>query len=116
MHGILLALENFIPKYKTDSEGVIVNISSVAGVGSFPAFPIYTGTKFAITGMTKAFGDKAHFDRTGVRVLAICPGATNTPLFREISGRNLGEPYQELLEQLLSNTTGQKYIKNFIFC
>ncbi|XP_044255859.1 15-hydroxyprostaglandin dehydrogenase [NAD(+)]-like isoform X2 [Tribolium madens] len=108
VHGILLALENYILKHKTDSEGVIVNISSIAGVASFPAFPIYSGTKFAILGMTKAFGDEAHYKRTKIRVMAICPGPTDTPLLREISGRNLGEPYEKLLQELLSGIHGQK--------
>ncbi|RZC34057.1 adh short domain containing protein, partial [Asbolus verrucosus] len=98
VHGILLGLENYIPKYKTGSEGVIVNISSIAGIQDFAIIPIYTGTKFAVMGMSKAFGDEEHYNRTKVKVLALCPGVTETPLITEMSGRNLGPPYQAMLE------------------
>ncbi|RZC41702.1 15-hydroxyprostaglandin dehydrogenase [NAD(+)], partial [Asbolus verrucosus] len=97
VHGVLLGLENYIPKYRTGSEGVIVNISSIAGINEINVVPVYSGTKFAVVGMSKAFGSEAHYKRTKVKVLALCPGITDTPLITEISGRNLGPPYQTLL-------------------
>ncbi|XP_068912372.1 15-hydroxyprostaglandin dehydrogenase [NAD(+)]-like [Tenebrio molitor] len=108
VHGILLALENYIPKHKTGSEGVIVNISSIAGIKEFPTIPIYAGTKFAVMGMTKSFGDEAHYNRTKVKVLAMCPGITDTPLISEMGGRNLGPAYQQLLVDEIGNLPSQK--------
>jgi 15-hydroxyprostaglandin dehydrogenase (NAD) len=108
IHGILLGLENYIPKHKTGTEGVIVNISSIAGIKEFAMIPVYTGTKFAVMGMTKSFGDEAHYNRTKVKVLAMCPGVTDTPLISEMDGRNLGPAYQQLLVDQIGNLPSQK--------
>ena len=35
--------------------GVIVNISSIAGLQAFPHSPIYTATKHAIVGFSRSF-------------------------------------------------------------
>jgi 15-hydroxyprostaglandin dehydrogenase (NAD) len=114
VHGTLLALENYIPKHKTGSEGVIVNISSIAGIKEFPTIPIYAGTKFAVMGMTKSFGDEAHYNRTKVKVLAMCPGVTDTPLISEMGGRNLGPAYQQLLVDEIGDLPSQKWVANSI--
>ncbi|XP_063920664.1 15-hydroxyprostaglandin dehydrogenase [NAD(+)]-like [Zophobas morio] len=108
IYGVLLGLENYIPKYKTGDEGVIVNISSIAGIIEFSTIPIYTGTKFAVLGMSKAWGDIEHYNRTKVRVLTMCPGVTDTPLISEMSGRNLGAPYQQILESQITALPSQK--------
>ena len=52
VHGVLLGLENYIPKYKTGNEGAI----------DFSMIPIYTATKFAILGISKAWGDVEHYN------------------------------------------------------
>jgi 15-hydroxyprostaglandin dehydrogenase (NAD) len=107
VHGVLLGLENYIPKYKSGPEGVIVNISSVAGTTPFCMMPIYTGTKFAVLGMTKAFGDEAHHKRTKIRVLALCPGVTQTPLMAGVSSSTLGPAYQKLFEEQVGDFPSQ---------
>lgn len=47
--------------------------------------------------MTLAWGDKAHFERTKVKIIAICPGPTQTNLLATMSGKNLGPPYEKQL-------------------
>lgn len=102
-----MGLENYIPKHRSGSEGVIVNISSIAGIKEFSIIPIYTGTKFAVMGMSKAFGNEDHYNRTRVKVLALCPGVTDTPLITEINGKNLGPAYQKLLDEQLDQLPSQ---------
>ncbi|XP_063920665.1 15-hydroxyprostaglandin dehydrogenase [NAD(+)]-like [Zophobas morio] len=108
IHGVLLGLENYIPKYKTGNEGVIVNISSIAGVKDFSMVPVYTATKFAVLGMSKAWGDVEHYNRTKVKVLAMCPGVTDTPLLSELSEKTLGAPYVQIMEAQLVGLPSQK--------
>ncbi|XP_066252498.1 15-hydroxyprostaglandin dehydrogenase [NAD(+)]-like [Euwallacea similis] len=100
INGMLLGLESYIPKYKSGPEGVILNISSVAGIAPFACLPIYVGSKFAVHGMTLSWGLKSHYDRTKIRVVAVCPGVTMTPLITEAYGRNLGPAYQELVKEI----------------
>ncbi|XP_031347427.1 15-hydroxyprostaglandin dehydrogenase [NAD(+)]-like [Photinus pyralis] len=107
INGCILALENYLPKYKTESEGVIVNVSSVSGLERFQAFPIYAATKRAVIGLTRAWGKEQHYHRTKVRVLALCPGVTDTPLLRECLERNLGPAYQDIMRGNIPHLTIQ---------
>lgn len=107
VYGTLLAMEEYIPKYKTGDEGVIVNLSSTAGLDPFPMIPVYTGTKFAVQGLSRSFGSEAHYKRTKVRVLALCPGATDTPLLAGMPNRNLGPAYQKILDEETSHFVTQ---------
>lgn len=56
--------------------GVIVNMSSIAGVVGVPGAPIYTASKHAVLGLTKATA--LEHARAGIRINAICPGAVET--------------------------------------
>ncbi|KAK4876629.1 hypothetical protein RN001_009135 [Aquatica leii] len=96
--GCILAVEKYLPKYKTGSEGVVVNVASVSGLEKFQAFPIYSATKRAVVGLTRAWGKDVHYLRTNVRFLALCPGVTDTPLLRECLDRHLGPAYQDIMK------------------
>ncbi|KAJ3662605.1 hypothetical protein Zmor_006944, partial [Zophobas morio] len=108
VHGILLGLEHYIPKFKTGDEGVIVNIASVAGITPSGLFPIYSATKYAVLGMSKAFGNQSHYSRTGVRTLTLCPGLTRTPMVTGMSECTLGPNYKRMVEKVVPNIPMQK--------
>ncbi|KAF5299860.1 hypothetical protein FQA39_LY11397 [Lamprigera yunnana] len=78
INGTLLAIQNYIRKYKSGPEGVIVNVSSTAGVDPNQVVPLYTATKYAIIGLTRSFGTDLHYNISNVRIFAICPGFTDT--------------------------------------
>ncbi|KAG5880308.1 hypothetical protein JTB14_003707 [Gonioctena quinquepunctata] len=108
VHGVLLATEKYFPKHKQGSEGVIVNISSSAGLSPYAFMPIYSGTKHAIVGMTKSWGDSFLYEQLKTRFVAICPGVTNTPLIFDIAERNMGGIYQKSLEDNIKNWPSQE--------
>lgn len=58
--------------------GSIVNISSGAGVVAAPGLPHYTAAKHGVLGLTKCAAQE--FAAKGVRVNAILPGTTRTPM------------------------------------
>lgn len=60
--------------------GTIINLASIYGFRIDQYLPIYQASKFAVMGFTKSLGHKYHFERTGVKVIAICPGFTETKL------------------------------------
>lgn len=57
--------------------GVIVNISSTAGMHGFPYRSPYAASKWAVIGLTKTMA--MELGEHGIRVNAICPGSINGP-------------------------------------
>ncbi|XP_016841512.1 15-hydroxyprostaglandin dehydrogenase [NAD(+)] [Nasonia vitripennis] len=68
-----------IGKHKGGKGGVIVNIASTAGIVS-GVLPVYCATKHGVVGFTRTL--QMSYGLTGVRVLAICPSFTNTPIVK----------------------------------
>ena len=58
--------------------GQIVNNSSGAGLTPAPGQPHYTAAKHAVLGLTRSAAQE--FARQGIRVNAVLPGATDTPM------------------------------------
>lgn len=58
--------------------GSIVNFSSIQGVVGIPLSTAYTTSKHAVIGLTKTASDD--YANQGLRINAICPGYTETPL------------------------------------
>ncbi|XP_069687826.1 15-hydroxyprostaglandin dehydrogenase [NAD(+)]-like [Periplaneta americana] len=86
VRGTLLGFQ-YMGKDKGGKGGVVVNIASILGLAPMAGCPVYVGTKHAVVGITRSFGLPYHFDRTGVRVIAMCPGVTDTPLISEAHHR-----------------------------
>ena len=68
--------------------GHIINISSLAGIGSIPGISVYSASKFAVRGFSLA----ASFDLKpfGVYVTTFCPNAVRTPLLKQSSEHDAG--------------------------
>lgn len=68
-----------LPSMRERRSGAIVQLSSVGGQGSFAGFSAYSGTKFALEGMSEALADEVQ--EFGIKVLIVEPGAFRTALF-----------------------------------
>jgi NAD(P)-dependent dehydrogenase (short-subunit alcohol dehydrogenase family) len=71
-----------LPHMRRQGEGLIINISSVAGRFSFPFQTIYNSAKFAVEGLTEGL----HYEvrPLGVDVVMVQPGAFPTDIFGKI--------------------------------
>ena len=67
-----------LPLMKRNKEGLIVNISSVAGIEAWAGTSLYSMTKFALRGLTGSLLSEGA--PHGVKAVAICPGYVATPL------------------------------------
>ncbi|VVC86617.1 unnamed protein product [Leptidea sinapis] len=72
-------------KDKSGNGGTILNIASLYAIRADPIIPVYQASKFAVMGFTKSLGHQYNFKRSGVRVVAICPGFTETDLINKIN-------------------------------
>jgi len=74
IHGMRAALPGLLAR----GEGHIVNIASLAGRFALPGSAIYSGTKFAVVGLTEAVAGE-HRD-SGVRFTCVMPSKVLTEL------------------------------------
>jgi NAD(P)-dependent dehydrogenase (short-subunit alcohol dehydrogenase family) len=68
-----------LPFMRERRSGAIVQMSSMGGQMSFAGFSAYSGTKFALEGLSEGLADEVA--EYGVKVLIVEPGAFRTALF-----------------------------------
>lgn len=69
----------FLPSMTQRRHGVVINVASTAGFQPTPAMAVYGATKAFVISFTEALWQEAR--GTSVKVLALCPGATETEFF-----------------------------------
>lgn len=68
-----------LPSMRERRSGAIVQMSSMGGQMSFAGFSAYSGTKFALEGLSEGLADEVA--EYGIKVLVVEPGAFRTALF-----------------------------------
>jgi NAD(P)-dependent dehydrogenase (short-subunit alcohol dehydrogenase family) len=85
VRGVWLCLRHEMRMMREAGGGAIVNVASIAGVQGYANASVYTASKHAVVGMTKAAGlEDPHL---GVRVNCLCPGATQSEMSARWSKR-----------------------------
>lgn len=82
--GVFFACQAVVPVFRKQGGGVIINIGSTAGLRPRPGLSAYNATKGAVHTLTKALAVELAPDR--IRVCAIAPVATDTPLLPSFLG------------------------------
>jgi NAD(P)-dependent dehydrogenase (short-subunit alcohol dehydrogenase family) len=92
--GAVRVTQRVLPKMRARGRGRIINMSSLAGRLAFPLFGAYSGSKFALEGMTDALRLEVY--PFGIDVVLIEPGYIPTAM--EQTTLELGSSYRENLE------------------
>jgi short-subunit dehydrogenase len=69
----------FLPGMVERKDGIVINIASTAAFQSLPYMAVYGATKAFVLSFTEALWGETR--KTGVKVLAVCPGPTATEFF-----------------------------------
>jgi len=83
VRGLFLSMKHEIPALLDSGGGTVVNNASVAGLIGFGGVAIYTASKHAVAGFTRAAA--MEYAPRGVRVNAVAPGAIQTPMLERFS-------------------------------
>ena len=82
--GTLLSMKHELRVMQPQGNGSIINLSSTMGQRGAPGASLYTASKHAVEGLTKAAAlEGAVF---GVRVNAVAPGPIDTELLNRFTG------------------------------
>ncbi|EDV39617.1 uncharacterized protein Dana_GF10118 [Drosophila ananassae] len=97
INSTLTALE-YMDKSKGGKGGLIVNISSVAGLQPTPLMAIYSAAKTGVTTFTRGMSNPIYYAHTGVGFVTICPGFTDTGLLEDIDNKTTFTYHTPMLE------------------
>jgi NAD(P)-dependent dehydrogenase (short-subunit alcohol dehydrogenase family) len=77
--SVFETIRSVIPTMRSQKSGTIINIASIAAKQAFPTWGAYSASKFGLMGLTQALAaeERSH----GIKVMAICPGSVDTPLW-----------------------------------
>jgi NAD(P)-dependent dehydrogenase (short-subunit alcohol dehydrogenase family) len=102
--SIFLMSKYAIPQMEKRGGGTIVNSSSGWGMKGGGNAISYCASKGAVTNMTRAMA--IDHGKQGIRVNAVCPGDTDTPMLRS-EAKQLGQSEKEFLAAAASRPLGR---------
>ncbi len=89
----------FLPAMAARGEGGIINIASTAAFQPTPYMPVYGASKAFVLSFSVALAEE--YRKQGVRILALCPGATKTPFF-DIASEEAAVGRKRTVEQVIA--------------
>lgn len=77
--SVFQCIQAVLPAMREQQQGTIINVASIAGYQAFPGWGAYNVSKAGLIALSKTLAaeERAH----GIRVVTLCSGAVNTPLW-----------------------------------
>ncbi len=101
--GAIRVTRAFIPHFREKKNGLFINITSIAGLVTFPFASIYHAVKWGLEGWTEGMSyELAPF---GIGIKAIAPGFIRSEFASNVMMTN-ADPYKELMDKYLGVVAG----------
>lgn len=79
LKGLIYMTKELLPVMKKDTESIILNVSSRSGIVANAQQPVYSASKWGVTGFTEVL--KVDLKGTNIRVAGVYQGKTQTDIF-----------------------------------
>ncbi|XP_017882473.1 15-hydroxyprostaglandin dehydrogenase [NAD(+)]-like [Ceratina calcarata] len=103
----LLAVK-YLSRDQLGHGGTLVNVSQHIDIRTTAQLPVYTATKHAIIGLSQSLASTYQYETSGIRVITLCPGLTETALTvdspNKLLSRVMKADFVKNLEQLSIQT------------
>jgi NAD(P)-dependent dehydrogenase (short-subunit alcohol dehydrogenase family) len=92
LFGAIRTIKEVLPSMRKQKNGIIINITSIAGVVGIPAECAYVSSKFALEGLSESISYE--LQPFGIKVILVEPGVINTNFIPNIKFPNSNkDPY-----------------------
>ncbi|MBD2345429.1 SDR family oxidoreductase [Anabaena subtropica] len=82
--GVWWSMKYEIAQMLKQGSGAIVNMASATGVVAYPSAPLYTASKHAVVGLTKAAA--LQYAKAGIHINVVAPAVIETDMFEAATG------------------------------
>jgi NAD(P)-dependent dehydrogenase (short-subunit alcohol dehydrogenase family) len=105
--GLIRVTQSVLPVMRRQKSGIIVNLSSGAGIFGIPGASAYSSTKFAVEGLSESIGYE--LEPFGIKVILIEPGFIRTNFANAMviakKAQDPASPYSEMMQRIAANSS-----------
>jgi len=80
--GMVRTIQSALPTMRVQRSGIIINISSLAGLAGIPSQTAYSGTKYAVEGISESLSYE--LEPFGIKVILVEPGVIKTEFVKDL--------------------------------
>ena len=104
--GLMRVTQAVLPIMRRQKSGIIVNVSSGAGLFGYPGGSAYVSTKFAVEGLSESMAYE--LEPFGIKVVLIEPGFIKTNFANAMvlakEAQDPSSPYSEMMQRIQANS------------
>jgi short-subunit dehydrogenase len=107
LFGLVRVTQAVLPTMRRQKSGVIVNLSSGAGIFGFPGGSAYVSIKFVVEGLSESI--QYELEPFGIKVILVEPGFIKTNFGQAMviakKSQDPNSPYSQMMQKVAANSS-----------